>query len=350
MQDIFKLNKKFLSAKRIIMVLGKAIKPNGRKVCAFLFLVLLALALAWSFRKDFESKYFERFLGGFPAAFHNNYILNLNSFDTDTQEVKGVLSFKAGLPIWDDKEQTIFYGPLSYSDLTYTYAILRNFVNLNIGVLRGGTLPVTAFTRSLPPPIDFSVKALGDSEIYPFDKYFIMGAVTCQAYVKKGKQKEYVHTKEHSESLNINNYVKGFFIRYPTNMELDQIKRVFIYKKESPTVDAGIKEMNNHKNRFALVMERPYYLKIMTVVLGAVALLSALYIGFKTPFKDVPIQVIGYVVGVWGIRNMLIGDLKIFPSYFDYALLGMYLLLFAGIIFRKIKGEASEKEGVSRMP
>jgi len=177
-----------------------------------------------------------------------------------------------------------------------------------------------------------------------------MGAVTCQAYVKKGKQKEYIHTREHGESLKINNYIKEFFIRYPTNTELDEIKKVFIDKKESPTVDSEIKEMNNHKNRFALVMERPYYLKIMTVVLGAIALLSALYTGFKTPFKDVPIQVIGYVIGVWGIRNMLIGDLKIFPSYLDYALSGMYVLLFAGIIFRKIRGEASERGGVSMMP
>lgn len=84
----------------------------------------------------------------------------------------------------------------------------------------------------------------------------------------------------------------------------------------------------------------------MTVVLGTIALLSALYIGFKTPFKDVPIQLIGYVIGVWGIRNMLIGDLRIFPLYFDYSLLGMYVLLFAGIIFRIIKGKTSEKKGV----
>jgi hypothetical protein len=333
--------------KLIVMVLRMANSSILRKVCAFLFLGLLALAVAWSFKKDFESKYFERILGSWPSISDNNYILNLNSFDTDTEEVKGVLSFKAGSPIWDSKEQMIFYGPLSYSDLTYMYAIWSNFVSFNIGVLRGDILPATTFTRSLPPPINFSIKALGNSELYPFDKYFIMGAVTCQAYVKRGKQKEYIHTREHGECLNINNYIKEFFIRYPTNMELDEIKRVFIAKKESPTVDSEIKEMNNHKNRFALVMERPYYLKIMTVVLGGIALLSALYIGFKTPFKDVPIQVIGYVIGVWGIRNMLMGGLKIFPSYFDYALLGMYALLFAGIIFRKIKGDASEKEDVS---
>ncbi len=306
-----------------------------RTVLAFLFLLLLALALAWSFRQDFESKDYERLLGTSLKGSYCGYILNLNSFDTDTQEVRGVLRFEGGLPIWDDQEQTIFYGPLSYSDLTYYYIISMEVVKFHIRLLRGEIIPATKFTKSFPSPINFSIKALGNPEIYPFDRYFMMGAVACQAYVKKGRQKEYVHTKEDAEFLSIKNYIKGLFIRYPTNVELNEIKRLFINREEPPT---EIKEVSNRENRFALIMERPYYLKIMTVVLGAIALLSALYIGFKAPFKDVPIQIIGYIIGVWGIRNILMGDLKIFPSYFDYALLWMYVLLFAGIVFRKIKG------------
>ncbi|MBS3907222.1 MAG: hypothetical protein KGZ49_09325 [Syntrophaceae bacterium] len=328
------------------MELGKAKRLNWRKIGAFLFLVLLALTLAWAFKKDFASKDFERILS-LPLISDNNYILNLNSFDIDTEEVKGVLSFKKGLPIWDDNP--IFYGPLSYYDLTYTYAAWREFVNINIGFLREVPPPVTSFTKSLPSPVEFSIKALGNSQIYPFDKYFIMGAVTCQVYIKKGKQKEYVHTKENVESIKINNYIKGFFIRSPTKIELDEIKNIFkVFTKEKapPTGDAEIREMNNEKNRFGLIMERPYYLKIMTVVLGTIALLSALTIGFKTRFKDLPVQLIGYVIGVWGIRSILLGDLKIFPSYFDYTILGMYVLLFAGIIFRRIKGETGKKKSV----
>jgi hypothetical protein len=67
-------------------------------------------------------------------------------------------------------------------------------------------------------------------------------------------------------------------------------------------------------------------------------------------FQGYTYSVIGYVIGSGGIRNMLIGDLKIFPSYFDYSLLGMYLLLFAGKIFRIIEGKTSEKEDITRMP
>jgi len=337
------------------MVLGVAKRPSWRKVWAYLFLVLLGLALAWSFKKDFAAKQYQGLLQSLKGP-NISYILNLNSFDTDTQEVKGVLSFEEGLSMKTNiqmQQTTLFYTPLSYSDLTYRYALFRDFdqVKFSIGLLRGELLPVKkSFTKSPPSPINVSIKALGNTNIYPFDKHFIMGAVNCQAYIKKGKQEEYIHTKEDGESLNINSNVNGFFIRHPTNVELDEIKRVFIDRKEPRTVNAELREMNNLKNRFALVLERPYYLKMMTVILGTIALLSALYIGFKTPFKDFPIQVIGYVIGVWGIRNILIGDLKIFPSYFDYALLGMYVLLFGGIIFRRIRGGTNEKEAVSRTP
>jgi hypothetical protein len=310
----------------------------ARIALAIIFLALLALVLAWAVRKDFESKAFERLLGSYPAAFHNNYVLNLNSFDMDSETVRGTLSLKAGLPVWDSKEQTILFGPLSYVDLTYTYAVLRNFVDVNIALLKGKALPSSAYSKAYPAPIDVSIKALGRPELYPFDKYFIMGAVTCPAYAQGGKEKEYLHTKEDGESLSIRNSVKGFFVRYPTNTELDGIKRAFLDKKGPPATNEQAKELNNHRNRFALVMERPLYLQIMTIVLGIIALMSALYIGFKTPFKDIPVPVIGFIIGLWGIRNILMGDLRIFPSYFDYALLSLYLLLFAGIIFRMIKG------------
>lgn len=97
-------------------------------------------------------------------------------------------------------------------------------------------------------------------------------------------------------------------------------------------------ELNNGRNGFALVMERPWYLKIMTLTLIIIAFLSALYLGFKAPFEQIAIQVIGYVVALWGIRTLLFGEVRIFPSYLDYCLLSMYVLLFLGIMFRIVGG------------
>jgi hypothetical protein len=260
----------------------------------------------------------------------------------DTKIAKCTLSLQPGIPKPKvGTEEQIFYGPLSYSDLTYQYVYFSSStVNLMIGMMRENPIPSKLFSKSPPMPIDFNVQAFGSPEFYPFDKYFIMGAIACQSYVKKGKGREYFNIKKDGESISIANSVKGLFIRYPTKSEIDEIKRVqlFLGKKLPPITDEELKELNNQENMFALIMQRSLYLQIMTIILGSIALISAIYVGFKIPFKEIPIHVTGLIIGLWGIRNILLGDLNIFPSYFDYSLLGIYLVLFAGIIFRKIKG------------
>lgn len=332
--------------RRINTIIRRFLKSQTRTALAVIFLVLLALVLAWAVRKDFESKIYEQLLS-LPMARYNNYIIDLNSIDLDTQTVKGTIRVKAGLPVWNDKKHTVFYAKLSYVDLAYTYAFLRDFVDFNIGILKSrALLPDSAFSKSYPAPIEFTIKALGRPEIYPFDKYFIMGAVTCPTYIVEGKRKNYLNIGEESESLSVNNFVKGLFIRKPSKSELDGIisaSTIFTGKKASPTTYEEVNKLNNLQDRFALVMERSLYLKIMAIVLGIIALISALYIGFKTPFKDIPVPIIGFIIGLWGIRSILLGDLKIFPSYFDYTILLMYLLAFAGVIFRLIKGGWKEK-------
>lgn len=94
--------------------------------------------------------------------------------------------------------------------------------------------------------------------------------------------------------------------------------------------------MNNWNNRFALIIARPLFLKFLSVVLGLMALWSAIYIGWIARFDAIPLQIAGYVVALWGIRNNLLGDIKSFPSPIDYTMLSMYLIIFLGMICRKI--------------
>ena len=330
---------------KIFSILKGIIKSHFRVGCAILFLILLGLISLYSVRQDFHSKFTEFGLAHWPKNVDgNNYVLSINSFDLDTLIAKCTLSFQPGIPKFDTNEQ-IFYGPLSYSDLTYSYILHGRLANSEISMIRGMPLSSKYFSKSPPLPINFTVMALGRPEFYPFDQYFIMGAVVCPSYVEAGKKREYIHTKKDGESLSISNSVKGLFIRFPTKKEIDGIKSAspFLNKMGFPTTDEDLKELNNRRNRFALIMQRSAYLQVMTIVLGGIALISSIYVGFKTPFKEIPIHVTGLIIGLWGIRNILLGDVKIFPSYFDYVLLGIYLILFAGIIFRKIKGGEASK-------
>jgi len=313
---------------------------------AFFFLILLALFLCWSFQEDFESKQREWLFAHWPkGADANNYVVTINSIDLESNKVNCSLRVDPPLvPKWEPEQ--IFYGPLNYSDLTPYYAFVAphsaNIINRQIWVLRENQLPFESFSKSPPLPIYFSLDALGKPEFYPFDRYFIMGAIACQSYVEKGNERQYVHIKKDGESLSIINSARGLFIRNPTKSDLDKIKWMSFFsmmdKKIIMTTDEELKELNNNKNRFALIMQRSIYLRGMTVILGIFALVSAIYVGFITPFKEIPLHVTGLIIALWGIRNILMGDFKVFPTYFDYTLLGIYLVLFGGIAFRTIKG------------
>jgi hypothetical protein len=329
-------------------ILEQIKKSHVREGCAWVFLFFVAIVVALSIKEDYRSKYFELVLG-LPMSLFNNYTLNLNSLDSKTQVVNCTLEFKDGNYLWDSKKEIVFHGPLEYVDLSFGVVFLKKFeniLNVQISSIRERSLPSSAFFRSPPKSINCSIRAqaVDRPEMYPFDKYFIMGAVACQTYVGKGKGKEYLHIRNDGEALKINSFISGIYVRYPTISELEQMRRILILDKDSPPMtDDEVKKLNNRKNSFALVLQRPLYLRIMTVILGSVAFICAIYIGFKTPFKDMDIHVIGLIIGLWGIRNILFGNLNIFfPTYFDYALLIIYVVVFAGIIFRKIKGKASE--------
>jgi hypothetical protein len=317
-------------------------KGNIRKIYAVFFLILILILFILSVTEDYKLKNWQQRLGPFPPFYINNYYLNLTSLDLDTGTVKGTLSFVPGplpLPIEDVHKLKLFYGSLRYVDLTYGYVFLD--VDLSLTLFKTTGLSET-FSTNYPRPVDISIMAIGNPEIYPFDKYFIVAAVACHVYYKEGNKKIYgqeIKGEQRFERLHIKNSIPGLFIRHPKKKELDEIKKLtFLKKKPQPTEDKEMRELNNFQNRFALIMERSSYLKLMTIILGIIAFFSAYYIGFKTPFNAIAIQVIGYIIGLWGIRSILLGDLRIFPSYFEYAVLSTFLILFSGIIFRKIKG------------
>jgi hypothetical protein len=115
-----------------------------------------------------------------------------------------------------------------------------------------------------------------------------------------------------------------------------------VIRKNQLVTEKEMEELNNYKDRFALIIERPIFLRFLTIILGIIAVGSAVYIGWLANFNAIPLQIAGYVVALWGIRNNLLGGIKSFPLYIDYAMLFMYLIIFAGIIFRKIMGKGKQ--------
>jgi hypothetical protein len=309
-----------------------------RKSLALLFLVLIGLLFIWSIREDSRLKEGQMFLRWFGIGVH--YTIQLKSFNPENETFNGTLTVNQGMlpPEMYSDAMKIHYGPLVYDDLSFFYAVGIAIISQRLVAQLG------PFKTVIPPAKEISIKAVGNPEIYPFDKYLIMGAVKCPAYFMEGKTKKYMEAQDHGESLGIINSINGLLIRRPTKKELDQIRASLNLTKRalSPVDDKDLEQMNNYKDRFALMIVRPYYLQFMTVVLGLFALGVAYYIGFKLPLKDLAIPVPGFVVSVWGIRSILLSDTKVFLAHFDYIALFLYLLLLVGITYRLISGDRGQ--------
>ena len=308
-----------------------------RKVLAGLFLILIGLLFVWSIKKDSQLKVDQMFLGGFRNG-EIHYTIQLKSFNPENETFSSTVSVGQGmLPMWLDGEK-IRYGPLAYDDLTFPYAIGFPLISQRLVAELG------AFRAAFPPTKEIGLKAVGNPETYPFDKYFVMGSVKCPAYFTEGKTKKYLQSQDHGESIGVLNSINGFFIRKPKKEELNEIRASFnITKRPLYSVeDKDLAQINNNKDTFAVMIVRPYYLQFMTVVLGVFALVIAFYIGFIMPLRDKAIALPGFVFAVWGIRSILLADTKMFLAHFDYVVLFLYLLIVVGITFRLIYGEKNK--------
>jgi len=307
-----------------------------RTILATIFIVLVVGCFIWSVVKDFQARRFQQRLERFISPFKvNNYILKLNSINLEEQKVTGTLALKVGVtadiykdsPKLQRKLPQYYFGALEYNDLSSAFEFIPDVERLTklfdffVPDYKKKSRKEPSLGRPSPDTIDIRLNTVGKPELYPFDKYLIAGAIECITYEEQIPPK-IINDAEYGESLSIKNSIPGVFVRLPRETE---------YKK--------MVEFNNHKNRFALMIERSFYLRFMTILLGIIAFVSAIYIGFIIALDKILMHVMGYVLGLWGIRSILIGDVKIFPSYFEYAILLMYLILFIGVIFRRIKGK-----------
>lgn len=135
-------------------------------------------------------------------------------------------------------------------------------------------------------------------------------------------------------------------MRSPNEKELQNITTKIIREMDFLLIDRDkkniqvdeLKKFNSLYDSFILIVERPPFIRYMTIIFGVIALLSAFVIGIKASLKNISINIMGYFLSLWGIRSILFGDQEIFLPYLDYFILSFYLILLTCVLFRVITG------------
>jgi hypothetical protein len=87
---------------------------------------------------------------------------------------------------------------------------------------------------------------------------------------------------------------------------------------------------------FGLSFHRPEYLKELTVLLVVLIALSACFAVSLRPVHDLFLGIGGVILGVWGVRNMLVQGTLPYVTAVDLALLGVILLLLLAVAVRAV--------------
>jgi hypothetical protein len=85
---------------------------------------------------------------------------------------------------------------------------------------------------------------------------------------------------------------------------------------------------------FEILLERPRILQVMVLALGCIALISLWFLAAQRNISHLWRQSLAFFVTVWGVRDILLKDVVVFPTVLDYTSLGLYLVA-ASIILVK---------------
>lgn len=207
----------------------------------------------------------------------------------------------------------------------------------NLQVIIYSMHAVEPYRRGLPPSMTFNVSAdeqifsqpgqlplIGQPSLYPLDKYDLRIAVSIVKLNEDGTKDPY--TEEEYEQISIStvrNAVHNFLIMQPTQVDPASINAI-----DDPYPFIGAMDV-----QFA----RPTYLKVLAVMLVLMIAISSVITMFTRTVGDALLSIGGIVIGVWGVRSILVPSSVSVITAIDIALSMVIFFLLLGIGFRIVK-------------
>lgn len=87
-------------------------------------------------------------------------------------------------------------------------------------------------------------------------------------------------------------------------------------------------------NGFSVRLRRHRFVKATAGILYSVALVFLLYIAKREEQSKVLSNSLGYMAALWGIRQIIIGNSKLFPTIVDFITLGLYIAVVAIVAYK----------------
>ncbi len=225
--------------------------------------------------------------------------LVLNTLDTGAKKINSTFM----VPNFNKAEDTIELLSVTSTqdpDLNNYDSVLRIIPNVTEGT---GTNPTTAANR---PWTSVSLPYSSQSFFYPFEDYVL----NIQIDFKRKSGEE-----------------------IPLNVAMEnRIDETIIIKR----CETGYSFDRNttDSNSFNLILKRHRFVRATAVILYSIAFAFLFYIATREETSKVLTNSLGYIAALWGIRGIIVGSSKLFPTIIDFVTLILYVAVFIIVAYK----------------
>jgi hypothetical protein len=208
--------------------------------------------------------------------------------------------------------------PQACPALNLTFTALDDDADQRRGLPPSATLELTPDDRIFSQAVQLPVR--GQPSLYPFDQYRIWLGVGGVATQPDGTKVELRPETLQGRTVTLQNRIPDMLMDAPAAIAPDTV-----HAGTDPFVHLGVQ---------ALVFERPDYLKVLAVTLVVLIGISAALALFTRGLNDLALGFGGLILGVWGVRSVLMPQSIGTVTAIDLALSWLILLLLLGLALR----------------
>jgi hypothetical protein len=210
-------------------------------------------------------------------------------------------------------------------------------------------LPIQ-FTSEAPsgPPSELDIS--GDPELYPFDSYLLIGQVSCNIHAL-GDKNEFVNLDMFETDVDLRD--PGFVVKHLSFADLQKLHpnlpksygmRLTVNDKNGNTIFSNDQYSDrwrdiaskNMARIFAVELRRPFFLRVFSVFLLVITVISMVYYSVVSNVKEFGLQALGYFFGLWAARQVLMSNGPKAFTAVDFAVFFLYSALVAVLVAKAI--------------
>ncbi|MHB1209832.1 MAG: hypothetical protein ACYC1I_09020 [Acidimicrobiales bacterium] len=188
-----------------------------------------------------------------------------------------------------------------------------------LGAPPSATIEIPADSSEIEQQVTLPIS--GNLSRYPFDSYRLLLGATFSNVNPSGAPTPIAPTTAHDQlAFSVSNAIARISLATPRILSAHE------YDSTGAQYDAVV----------SLDFSRPLYLRILTVLLTLLIVLAAAYGVLFRPFTQIVPTVGALVLGVWGVRSLLVGSYPPDSTGVDLVLEGSILLLLLTVAVRAV--------------